>query len=436
MADDGTKKAVGCIYICGFIYLIGEIGGLIALTISKSDNKDLIYLIIIIATLLLAIAIIWWTDKEKDKYVSKANKEKQEWKDKAWHAEKDFKIKENILAKDFKNKEDEFKLLEQRYHNAIRSKTPFSHVANLYTDWESVCYDNLTFFLRTKPHPALKKAETVEELKEKFKKAKSSLKEMEYKYRFLLDAFPELKQYVDDEESLMHLADYNDFEEFVSDRDEVLDWVSLEEYKNKSENERNQLALDRYKKGKKSEWQIGMEYEMYVGHLLRKNHFSVIQYGIENGLQDLGRDIIASRVEKGIRYIYIIQCKNWSKKRLVHENVVCQLYGTAMQYELVNRNSFFQETEVVPWLVITNELSDMAKKFAAKLGVRVSVRPLKDFPMIKCNINNGDRIYHLPFDQQYYRTQIKLSGEFYASTVEEAVKAGFRRARRHIFEKN
>ena len=76
----------------------------------------------------------------------------------------------------------------------------------------------------------------------------------------------------------------------------------------------------------------------------------------------------------------------------------------------------------------------MAKKFADKLGVLVSVRPLQDFPMIKCNINNGDRIYHLPFDQQYYRTQIKLHGEFYASTVEEAVKAGFRRARRHVFE--
>lgn len=49
--------------------------------------------------------------------------------------------------------------------------------------------------------------------------------------------------------------------------------------------------------------------------------------------------------------------------------------------------------------------------------------------MIKCNIgNNGEKIYHLPFDQQYYRTEIKSPGEFYAWTVEEAVNAGFRRA--------
>lgn len=38
------------------------------------------------------------------------------------------------------------------------------------------------------------------------------------------------------------------------------------------------------------------------------------------------------------------------------------------------------------------------------------------------------KIYHLPFDQQYYRTEIKSPGEFYAWTVEEAVNAGFRRA--------
>ena len=102
---------------------------------------------------------------------------------------------------------------------------------------------------------------------------------------------------------------------------------------------------------------------------------------------------------------------------------------------LANKDLFFQGTKIVPWLVITNELSDMAKKFASKLGVLVSIRPLKGFPMIKCNINNGDKIYHLPFDQQYYKTQIKLTGECYATTVEEAVEKGFRRARKHMFDK-
>lgn len=364
------------------------------------------------------------------------------------------KIKEKKFEKDTSNLRSKF--LHEKYelnrlvddmqkesekyvslHNDImKSKRPFSRVAELFCDWNTAVYDDTITFLRTKKHPAVKRSEDVKELKEKTKEAIRNYKEMKYKYLFLLDAFPELKQYVDDEEALDHLSDYKDYEDFKAERDEVFDWVTLDEYKKMDEITRNQLALDRYKKGKKSDWQVGMEYEMYVGHLLRENKFSVIQYGIENGLNDLGRDIIASRVENGVRYIYIIQCKNWAKGRPVHENVVCQLYGTAMQYELANKDLFSQETKIVPWLVITNELSDMAKKFASKLGVLVSVRPLKDFPMIKCNINNGNRIYHLPFDQQYYRTQIKLPGECYVTTVKEAVDKGFRRARRHVFENN
>lgn len=335
---------------------------------------------------------------------------------------------------------DEIQKESERYvslHNeTMRSVSPFSRVAELFSDWETAIYDETAYFLKHKKHPAVKRAEDVKLLKEKAKEYIRGFKEMRYKYMFLLDAFPELKQYVEDEEALKHLSDYKDYEDFKNERDEVLDYISPEEYKELSENERNQLALDRYKKAKKSNWQIGMQYEMYIGHLLRQNHYEVIQYGIENGLDDLGRDIIARRVEAGIEKTYIIQCKNWAKDKQVHENVVCQIYGTSIQYELANKDLFSEETKVViPMLVTTNPISDMAKKFADKLGVQCSIRPLRDYPMIKCNINNGKKIYHLPFDQQYYRTQIKLPGECYAMTVEEAAGKGFRRARRHFFEK-
>ena len=37
-------------------------------------------------------------------------------------------------------------------------------------------------------------------------------------------------------------------------------------------------------------------------------------------------------------------------------------------------------------------------------------------------------------DQQYDRTKVnKEDGDFYAFTVEEAVKKGYRRARKHVF---
>jgi hypothetical protein len=57
--------------------------------------------------------------------------------------------------------------------------------------------------------------------------------------------------------------------------------------------------------------------------------------------------------------------------------------------------------------------------------------PLADYPRIKCNVARpaGERIYHLPFDQQYDATVIEPDrGEFYAWTTTDAEPKGFRRA--------
>ncbi|CAN5242761.1 hypothetical protein BH23BAC2_BH23BAC2_18110 [soil metagenome] len=87
---------------------------------------------------------------------------------------------------------------------------------------------------------------------------------------------------------------------------------------------------------------------------------------------------------------------------------------------------------IYPYLIYTNELSDVAKSFANALGVRTLKIPmLKYYPCIKCNINQstGEKIYHLPFDQQYDNTKINIQkGNLWASTVLEAEEKGFRRA--------
>ena len=78
-----------------------------------------------------------------------------------------------------------------------------------------------------------------------------------------------------------------------------------------------------------------------------------------------------------------------------------------------------------------------------------SVGPLRDWENIYINPNpygghiikdksisskDGEKIYHLPFDQQYDRTIIgDCAGEFHAFTVKEAEDAGFRRAFKHRF---
>ena len=124
----------------------------------------------------------------------------------------------------------------------------------------------------------------------------------------------------------------------------------------------------------------------------------------------------------------MVQCKRYSERKgiPVRENAVAQIYGAARVLQ------FWEGyLSVVPVLVTSYELSDEARRFAVTLGVRVRehVR-LEMYPCIKCNVRaNGDKIYHLPFDQMYDRVKIvKEKGEFFAMSVQEASAAGFRRA--------
>ena len=88
----------------------------------------------------------------------------------------------------------------------------------------------------------------------------------------------------------------------------------------------------------------------------------------------------------------------------------------------------------IPVLYTTYECSDTARKFAQLLGVRLFENvAFQPYPCIKCNVSriDGQRIYHLPFDQQYDDTIIgDDEDDFYAMTVTQAENAGFRRAYR------
>lgn len=89
--------------------------------------------------------------------------------------------------------------------------------------------------------------------------------------------------------------------------------------------------------------------------------------------------------------------------------------------------------ECTPVFVTTTSLSEIAQKCAEYLHIEVTQNyEFQDYPLIKCNISHsGEKIYHLPFDQQYDRVQISFGkGEQYVTTIQEAEKLGFRRAHR------
>jgi hypothetical protein len=202
--------------------------------------------------------------------------------------------------------------------------------------------------------------------------------------------------------------------------------LSREEYERLTELERNQLALDRYMERPKSDWEIGLLYERYLGSLWEAKGWRVVFHGAIKGYQDFGRDLICAKDA----VVEIVQAKCWSRHKTIHEKHVFQLFATTLHYGLENPSQ-----TVFPVFVTTTELSDTARVVASRLQVRVENVPLPSrWPMIKCNVNSGtgEKIYHLPFDQQYDRAVIgAVPGECYVATVADAVQRGFRRAHRY-----
>ena len=323
-----------------------------------------------------------------------------------------------------KKKSHEIEILNIEKEAILKEKCTdkLYNLANKIAEKELADFDNLAVRLEFKNSPAYKSAQKVRMVKQQAKEFEVKYRMMKYEYDMLFELFPELENYIEygnGEEELATVQKYFD---------RTSNWLSKDEYDRLNESQRNQLALDRYiEKYSKSKWQSGRDYEMSIAHKFKEQGYNVDYVGIQEKLNDKGRDIIAQKGNE----ILIIQCKYWSKEKVIHEKHICQLYGTAIMYKKEHHTN----KKVIPVFVTQTSLSDTAREFAKYLGVRVlENEPLKEFPRIKCNINKGEKIYHLPFDQQYDVTKIDTKkGESFEFTVAQAELKGFRRARKWIY---
>jgi hypothetical protein len=269
-------------------------------------------------------------------------------------------------------------------------------------------------------HPARKAAGVVREIGVEMAELRRRMKTAEYVTALYEFHFPWLVEFRDVEEEIAYVAAAANAE---SKEDPVGRFLSKDEWAALSTAERNQLALDRYLRGRLTPWQLGRDYERYIGYVREEAGFAVTYHGILKGFEDLGRDVLAERDGT----IEVIQCKRWAQHKQIHEKHIFQLFGTMMAARIENPRKTVTGT-----FATTTLLSERAQEFARLLGIAVEQNlPLGDYPRIKCNIarRTGERIYHLPFDQQYDTTVIEPArGERYAHTTAEAEAEGFRRA--------
>lgn len=307
----------------------------------------------------------------------------------------------------------------------------FPWLAKAYADFCELQHTREADELEYKSHPAPRAAEAVRKAARRRIAAERAWRICRYKLEFYEALFPWLVEFQgeDIDDLIKQITDPQetaDLQEEEGGEDPVRHWVTKAEYETMSICERNQLALDRYWHKKKTRWEIGRDFERFVGYLFEAQGWEVRYQGIVEGLSDLGRDLICKKNGRAI----VVQCKYWSQEKQIHEKHIFQLHGTltAFRYE----NPDFSATGL---LVTSTKLSDKARRFAKFIGLEYweEVRLEPGYPCIKCNVSHrdGTRIYHLPFDQQYDRTLIdEERHEFYASTVQEAEAMGFRRAYR------
>ncbi len=343
---------------------------------------------------------------------------------------------------------DEIKKIEAAVSKLIEEKTiGFPWLADAIAQLYEFREIKIAEFLEHKLRPALSSAERVREIA-------STKRELEKKFRVTRNMikyyealFPWLPEFVgEDLDDLIEQVGQKKEQE--SGEDPIKFYLTKAEYSNLSVSERNQKALDRYWSKKKSSWEIGRDYERYIGYIYEKQGYNVSYQGIEAGLEDLGRDLIAKRGKER----KVIQCKYWAQHKVIHEKHICQLFGTTLKYWIEQKSTerekskqsflgaLIEDQNIKGVFVTSTSLSSVAKEFAQDLKIEVKANfSFARYPSIKCNISkrDGEKIYHLPVDQQYDRTIIEAErNELYAETVEEAESLGFRRSWRWLGDKS
>lgn len=302
----------------------------------------------------------------------------------------------------------------------------FPWLAEAYADYYHLRDLRMASWLESKSHPAKKAAEVVKEISEARRRAEKNYRVYKYQVEYYEKLFPWLVEFKEDDiDDLIQQPSEGNYvgTQYAQNDDPARRWLTDSEYKNLPTSKKYQLALDRYWRRRKSRWEIGRDYERYVGYLYEEQGWEVSYQGIVEGFSDLGRDLICVRGDD----VQIVQCKYWSQEKIIHEKHIFQLYGTSIAYKID-----FPNKNVKSAFVTSTNLSERAKLFARALNIDFrEKKAIETYPSIKCNISvkNNEKIYHLPFDQQYDMTIIQIEkGERYVKTVEEAEKLGFRRA--------
>jgi hypothetical protein len=248
----------------------------------------------------------------------------------------ELRIKEYELNEKDKKLDDEIeyinKILDENYR-AIEiiyneKSQGFPWLAKAYAEYSILRDQKTADRLKTKKYPAPKAAEQLREIAKEKSEAKRQYRISKYLLEMYESLFPFLIDFRGEDLDDYIRVSIESNKRGEGFEDEVMAYTTEGERRTLNKQEIFQRALDRYWQKKKRPWELGRDYERYIGWLYEMEGYSVYYQGIVEGLEDLGRDLI---IKKGSE-IGVIQCKYWSQYKTIHEKHICQLFGTTLKY--------------------------------------------------------------------------------------------------------
>lgn len=186
--------------------------------------------------------------------------------------------------------------------------------------------------------------------------------------------------------------------------------------------EQLQNRLDAYRKkaissGRRDKWKYGRDYERYIGYLWEKDGYKVIYNGAVEGIFDGGIDLICYKHDE----CCLIQCKRW--KNTVSAEYIERFNDAVKRFKRYK----FKYGEVAGFFYTTSDYTDDAYDSAYKYDIECCIEKfysVREYPPVKCLINNGDKIYYLPFDKEFDKISVE-NGCDYKFKVADAERAGY-----------
>ena len=202
---------------------------------------------------------------------------------------------------------------------AVEKSQGFPWLVKAYHDYFKLKDQRLASFLETKTHPALIAAEELRQISKERREAEQAARLATYLLDYSRYLAPWLDEYigVEAEELDVLIRDiHSSWEKKEQEFDEEVERHFGPRFNTLSQSEKLQRKLDWYwSKPKKSDWQIGRDYERYIGYLYEKDGWDVYYHG-KMGFEDLGRDLVCKK--NGI--VEIVQCTAFGARQRRHRD--------------------------------------------------------------------------------------------------------------------